>query len=335
VALNGIDLNLLPALDALLAERNVTRAAERMSLGQPAMSAALARLRKHFGDPLLVRDGRGLVLTTLATTLIAPVQEAMAATEAVLGVRPPFDPRTDDRSFTLVGSDYVALVLLRPLVAELADEAPGVNINVVAVGAEMEDWLRRGSADLLIYPVEIAERYTDLPRTVLFEDRFVLAADRDNADIADGVDLARFSKLPFLAIGGPFPSLVEIQLDALGISRRTEFHHPVVRDRTAAADRHPNGQPGPRTVGPHPGRTGEPRDPPSSDGAATTGRGDVLERPQHRRRRTPLAARPARRPGLPPAVVTSTHDAAASWPGVSRGPRWPRSRRDTPGCRAC
>ena len=72
----------------------------------------------------------------------------MAATEAVLGERPPFDPRTDTRSFTLVGSDYVALVLLRPLIAELADEAPGVHINVVAVGLEMEDSLRRGSADL-------------------------------------------------------------------------------------------------------------------------------------------------------------------------------------------
>ena len=100
--MNGVDLNLLPALDALLAERNVTRAAERMSLGQPAMSAVLARLGMHFGDPLLVREVRGLVLTTLAASLVAPVQEAMAATEAVLGARPPFDPRTDARSFTLV-----------------------------------------------------------------------------------------------------------------------------------------------------------------------------------------------------------------------------------------
>jgi DNA-binding transcriptional LysR family regulator len=87
----------------------------------------------------------------------------------------------------------------------------------------MEDSLRRGSADLLIYPVEIAERFADLPRTVLFEDRFVLAADRDNLDIAEGVDLSRFSELPYLAVSGPFPSLVETQLDALGISRRTEF----------------------------------------------------------------------------------------------------------------
>lgn len=223
MALHGVDLNLLPALDALLAERSVTRAAERCHLGQPAMSAILARLRKHFGDPLLIREGRGLVLTTLAASLLAPVHEAMMATEAVLGERPPFDPRTDARSFNLVSSDYVALVLLRPLIAELADEAPGIRINVVAVGSEMEDWLRRGTTDLLVYPVEIAERFADLPRTVLFEDRFVLAADADNADVAGGVDLARFSTLPYLAVTGPFPSLVELQLDALGVSRRTEF----------------------------------------------------------------------------------------------------------------
>jgi hypothetical protein len=147
-------------------------------------------------------------------------REAMAATEAVLGERPPFDPRTDTRSFTLVGSDYVALVLLRPLIAELADEAPGVHINVVAVGLEMEDSLRRGSADLLIYPVEIAERFADLPRAMLFEDCFVLAADRDNTDVMGGVDVARFSKLPHLAVGGPFPSLVDTQLRANAIVER-------------------------------------------------------------------------------------------------------------------
>ena len=80
-----MDLNLLVALDALLTERNVTRAAEQISLGQPAMSAALARLRKWFNDPLLVRQGRGYVLTTLAESLQQPVRDAIGAAEAVLG----------------------------------------------------------------------------------------------------------------------------------------------------------------------------------------------------------------------------------------------------------
>ena len=74
MSLSGVDLNLLVALDALLTERNVTRAAERMSLGQPAMSAALARLRKQFGDPLLVREGRSYGLTTLAESLLDKVE---------------------------------------------------------------------------------------------------------------------------------------------------------------------------------------------------------------------------------------------------------------------
>ena len=90
MSLSGVDLNLLVALDALLAERNVTRAAERMSLGQPAMSAALARLRKQLGDPLLIREGRTYRLTTLAESLIEPVREAMVAAEQVLGARQPF-----------------------------------------------------------------------------------------------------------------------------------------------------------------------------------------------------------------------------------------------------
>lgn len=223
MSLNGVDLNLLPALEALLAERNVTRAAERMSLGQPAMSAALARLRKQFGDPLLVRDGRDYVLTTLAESLVAPVEEAITAADVVLGVRKPFDPATDVRSFTIVASDYVALVLLRPLLAELTREAPGIRINVASIGIDNDERLRRGTADIVIYPVELAGRLAEMPSTILFEDRFVLTADRDNPAVTDEVDLSRFAELPYLAVQNQaIPSVVETQLDALGVRRRTE-----------------------------------------------------------------------------------------------------------------
>jgi len=92
VGLSSIDLNLLVALDALLTERNVTRAAERTSVGQPAMSASLARLRKHFDDQLLVRQGRRLMPTPLAETLVGPVREALAAAESVLVRSHAFDP---------------------------------------------------------------------------------------------------------------------------------------------------------------------------------------------------------------------------------------------------
>lgn len=217
--LSGVDLNLLVALDALLTDRNVTRAAERMSLGQPAMSAALSRLRKQLGDPLLVREGRGYVLTTLAESLVAPVQEALAAAEAILGVRKGFEPASDDRTFSIVATDYVALVLLRPMLAELANEAPNVRIHVLSLGSGNADRLRRGTEDLLIFPTDLAGSFGDLPHSVLFKDRFVLAADRDNPDGGGAVSLDGFGELPYLAVRGSVPSLVESQLDFLGIPR--------------------------------------------------------------------------------------------------------------------
>lgn len=222
MSLSGVDLNLLVALDALLTERNVTRAAERMSLGQSAMSAALARLRKQLGDPLLVREGRTYRLTTLAESLVEPVREAVAAADQVLGVRRPFDPSTDERTFVVAASDYVTLVLLRPLLAELAVEAPRVRLSVMATGGDFDDRLRRGGADLLIYPVDLAEPLAGLPRTVLFSDRFVLTADRDNPDVDDEVDVERFSRLPYAGISGAVPSVVESQLEALDVAPRIE-----------------------------------------------------------------------------------------------------------------
>jgi DNA-binding transcriptional LysR family regulator len=222
VSLSGVDLNLLVALDALLSERNVTRAAARMSLGQPAMSAALARLRKQFGDPLLVREGRAYRLTTLAESLVEPVRDAVAAADQVLGVRRPFDPRVDERTFCVLASDYVTLVLLKPLLAELAVEAPGVRISVLATGADFDERLRRGSADLLIYPVDLAEQLSGLPRTVLFSDRFVLAGDTDNPDLDGDIGVERFSELRYAGVSGNVPSVVESQLEAQGIVPRTE-----------------------------------------------------------------------------------------------------------------
>lgn len=226
MSLAGVDLNLLMALDALLSQRNVTRAAEQMYLGQPAMSAALARLRKQLGDPLLVREGRGFVLTTLAESLVEPVQEAVRAAEAVLGLREAFDPATSDRTFSILASDYVVLVFLRPLLAELADEAPRVRLNISPIGVWNEDSLRRGTTDLLIYPTDVSGGYADFPRTVLFEDRYILAADRDHPERLEDLDVARFSQLPYLALSATPPSLAELQLDFQGISRNTQVMTP-------------------------------------------------------------------------------------------------------------
>lgn len=117
-ALLNLDLNLLVALDALLRERNVTRAAEQMGLSQPAVSAALSRLRRHFGDELLSRVGNRYELTPFATQLVVRTPPALAGVKRVFDTSPDFDPSAVEREFTLKGSDYAAAVL-GPVVAEL------------------------------------------------------------------------------------------------------------------------------------------------------------------------------------------------------------------------
>ena len=99
-SLRRLDLNLLLAFDALMEEQHVTRAAERLMVGQPAMSASLRKLRRFFDDPLLVRQGRGMVPTTRALELVAPIREALDGLEATVQAGTCFDPRTDRRTFT-------------------------------------------------------------------------------------------------------------------------------------------------------------------------------------------------------------------------------------------
>ncbi|MCW2684121.1 MAG: Transcriptional regulator, LysR family [Blastococcus sp.] len=216
--LHGVDLNLLVALDALLAERNVTRAAERLSIGQPAMSATLNRLRKLFDDPLLSRVGSELVPTPLAETLVRPVHEAISAIQSVLGVRGSFDPLTDHRTFTLVASDYVGLVLLRPLMRQLARAAPRVRLIVRPVTPEFLADLRRDQIDLALVPQELMPDRIALPHEELFRDRYVCAVDADNQEIGDTVTLEQLRRQPHLASsGGLLPALGQRQLGSLGL----------------------------------------------------------------------------------------------------------------------
>jgi DNA-binding transcriptional LysR family regulator len=227
VDLRGVDLNLLLALDVLLSERNVTRAASRMSVGQSGMSATLGRLRKHFGDPLLVREGHTFKLTPLAEALQPLAGDAVSAARAVLGKPWEFDPLVDRRSFTVVASDYTTLVLLRPLIARLADEAPLQRVNVISAQTDFVEHLRTGSADVLIVPTELVPTATTFSHRPLFDDRFVLVADKDN-DLGDVVSAEQFaqvfSRLPYIAFsGGMHASIPDSALDALDVGRRVEM----------------------------------------------------------------------------------------------------------------
>jgi len=123
--LPALDLHMLLAFDALLRERHVTRAAERLEVGQSSMSASLAKLRDLFHDELLMRAGTGLVPTERAMALLPRVQEALAAMERVLEPATPFDPATASHTFRMIVIDYINLLVMPSLMRRLRAEAPG------------------------------------------------------------------------------------------------------------------------------------------------------------------------------------------------------------------
>jgi DNA-binding transcriptional LysR family regulator len=222
--LKNADLNLLVTLDVLLAERNVTRAAERLSLGQPATSAALRRLRHVFGDPLLVRRGRVMELTPLAQALVAPVREILQGVDGLLSIRPEFNPECDERSFSVLASDYVALVLLRPLLARLGSVAPNVRVSVLPIIMPFRSMLSRGEAHLVLFPIEVDPGMRIFPHRTLFTDRYVCTVWNQHPDVGDAMTLDMFTRLPYLSYTPvQYPSSADTQLDAAGVERRQEI----------------------------------------------------------------------------------------------------------------
>lgn len=124
------DLNLLRVLDALLRERNVSRAAERLALSQPAVSNALNRLRELLDDPLLVRAGRAMQPTPRALALEAPIRAALRQIEQSLGDGEGFDPGRSRQRFTVAVTDYVELICMPALMRRLSERAPGISIAI-------------------------------------------------------------------------------------------------------------------------------------------------------------------------------------------------------------
>jgi DNA-binding transcriptional LysR family regulator len=146
--LRGVDTNLIVALRALLQHRSVTRAAKEVGLGQSSMSHALARLRLHFDDPLLVPAGRELVLSERAKALIEPVTAAVAQLERVFIQAERFDPKTSRRVFRIAATDNLELYVLPRLAASVYKTAPAVQLRVCALPEDWMQALERGVIDL-------------------------------------------------------------------------------------------------------------------------------------------------------------------------------------------
>jgi len=154
----GIDANLLVALHALLTHQNVTVAARHIGRTQSTMSHALARLRRVFGDPILVPEGRGLVLSARARGLVVPVAEAVGHLEQVFAVHEPFDPASSRRTFRITANDELQLYALPELAATLQQCAPGIEIRVGGVRGDWHSALERGEVDLALVGDPILEK---------------------------------------------------------------------------------------------------------------------------------------------------------------------------------
>jgi DNA-binding transcriptional LysR family regulator len=219
-----VDVNLLLALHALLEERNLTHAGARMAMTQPAMSGTLARLRAHFDDELLVRDGRSFRFTELAERLRPVVAEAVEAAEALLGDSREFDPATSTRRSAVSVSEYAMTVLAEPLTRVLRKHAPGCTIafdTLPAHRADFEDHLMR--RDLVVGPLGF-----DLPgsRQPVFTDHLVCLVARDNPRAADGtLSLTDLAEMPHavaeFSIAGDTRRPLEVVAEEAGLADRT------------------------------------------------------------------------------------------------------------------
>ena len=188
-----LDLNLLTALRTLLAERNVTRAGEALHVSQSAMSGMLARLREYFDDPLIISVGRKMELTPLAETLADKVNDLMIRLDATLATRPEFDPATSRRQFSIVASDYLAQVLLLDVLREIHDEAPGVVVEFRQPSNTAAVDLENGEVDFVINPARF--NTPNQASATLFEDTYVIVADKSNDALAGGVTLEAYKAL--------------------------------------------------------------------------------------------------------------------------------------------
>lgn len=199
--LRGLDLNMLVTLNALLEEKSVTGAARRLNVAQPTMSTAIARLRRHFGDELLQRQGNHYELTQLATQLRPQAAELVAGAERLFAAESAFDPATSQREFTVMSSDYGLWIIGPPLANALAAEAPRCRLRLVPLTmAALEDVdSALAAVDFLLLPrgVVDAPRHLDLLR-----DAWVGVVATGNERVGHTLTVADLTELPWVVTAG-------------------------------------------------------------------------------------------------------------------------------------
>lgn len=217
-----LDLNLLVTLEALLSEQNVTKAAARLHLSQPAVSAQLARLRQEFDDPLLLPAHRGMVPTAKALELLGPLRLALDQVRSTLDEHRDFDPASAVLDLNIAATDYLQAVLAAPLADRLRAAAPGIRVALHHLAIEeLEQRMAHGEIDLALMTPSVAP--PRLRARHLFDERYGLAGRRDHPGLHAELTVDELAELEFVIVslrGGQFRTPVDEALAAYGKARR-------------------------------------------------------------------------------------------------------------------
>lgn len=219
----GLDLNLLVALRALIELRSVSQAAQLLNLTQPAVSAALGRLRDYFGDPILVQNGNRMFPTAYAEALLPQIRETLNRIDALIISSAVFDPKVTHRTFRIATSDYIVVSLLVPLIERLAIEAPHIRIETLLSSDDSVQRLSEGRLDLLIAPEEFVSK--EHPADLLVEEHHVVAGWSRNPVFDEEITADVFFACGHVVVEigqHQTPAFADRHVAALGRPRRIE-----------------------------------------------------------------------------------------------------------------
>ncbi|HET8597560.1 MAG TPA: LysR family transcriptional regulator [Castellaniella sp.] len=215
------DLNLLATLEALLAEQNVTKAASRLHLSQPAVSAQLSRLRDMFDDPLLIPAQRGMTPTAKALELLDPLRLALDQVRATLAEHRHFDPMKARLTVAIACTDYLQTSVVQPLAVALRKRAPGIRIALRHLDPpKLEAQMANGEVDLALMTPE--QGPPSLRSRHLFDERYVLIGRHRHPKLRRGISVEQYAQLDHVIVslrGGDFTTSVDDGLTALGCKR--------------------------------------------------------------------------------------------------------------------
>lgn len=225
--LNGLDLNLLICLDALLAQRSVSKAAARVSLTQSAMSLALGRLREYFHDEILHQVGKTMVPTSLALSLVQPVRDVLIQIQAITSSTVDFDPAKSNRKITISGSDFTTDILLKKVIPRLAQLAPHMRLAFPALSNNRKEEFEQGHTDFLITPeIYLLEEHPSEP---LFSADFTCVVWSKNAFVRNKISFEQYKTLGHVCVrlgDWRLPTYEQWFLKRYGEVRRIEVEVP-------------------------------------------------------------------------------------------------------------